>query len=380
MTRKPKSRIDGEGSIYQDGDSFVAQISIKGRLYRRRRRTKDEALAELDTLRSKRNRRLNLEATKPTFAQWYDTYLTANRKIKAGTRDNYRRIVDRLAIPTLGAYQLDTITAMVLQDWVNELDDQGLAPNTIKNVAARVRTALARALRDQLITYNPAIGLELPSGRKRMPIALDEEQARALLAAVQTHRSHLLYVLALTLGLRQGELLALKWSDLSWKHQTLTIARTLRRTGKNTIEDTTKTEAGHRVLDLSDDLVQALRSHWSTQQEEHAVAAKKNMPNWNADKRIFCTETGREIAARNLLRHFDAVQTAAKLPAMVFHDLRHTAGSLMLRRGADMLDVSKILGHSSPSVTANIYAHSYTDRRKKATADLAGALLEKRAK
>lgn len=132
-----------------------------------------------------------------------------------------------------------------------------------------------------------------------------------------------------------------------------------------------------RVLDLSDDLLTLLRTHWQNQEEEQIIALRKGMPSWNAGRRVFCNEAGREIAARNLLLHFEKVKQVAGLPdALVFHDLRHTAGSLMLARGHDILDVSKILGHANPGITLKIYAHSYTEKHRQATADLAAALLK----
>lgn len=376
--KNEKTRADGEGSIYQDGKTWVAQISIKGNIVRRRCKTKAAALIKLDEIREMRRQRLNLTGANPTYKEWFEIWLKGNRRLKEGVRKSYRTNAKRYTLPTIGRYRIDEITSALLQDWVNELEDRGLAPNTIRNVAARVRTALARALRDRKIGYNPAIGLELPPiRRRRLPVALDEEQARALLEAVAQHRLYTLYVLALSTGMRQGELLALKWSDVSWRAKTISIRRTLVRVGQHTTEDTTKTEAGERVLDLSDDLVALLRTHWTTQQDERSTAVKKGMDDWNNNQRVFVNEIGREIAARNLLRQFGKAQATAEIPPIVWHDLRHTAGSLMLRRGADMLTVSKILGHSSPAVTMKIYAHAYTDQRKKATADLAGALLRR---
>jgi integrase len=129
---------------------------------------------------------------------------------------------------------------------------------------------------------------------------------------VEKHRLYALYVLALTFGMRQGELLALKWSDISWKAGTITIRRTLRRTGKKTTEDTTKTEAGERVLDLDEDQARVLRAHWTNQEEERVIFERLEAEKpeaerrvWNKDRRVFCNEAGREIAARNLLRQFD---------------------------------------------------------------------------
>jgi hypothetical protein len=163
--KKPKGRTNGEGSIYQDGDTWVAQISIKGLLVRRRCKTKEAALAKLDELRDKRKRRLNLTEKNPLFADYFETWLITNRRIKAGVREDYRVTVNRWALPTIGRYRLHEITGELLQDWVNELDAQGLAPNTIRNAHARVRACLNRALRERKIDFNPALGLDLPSGR-----------------------------------------------------------------------------------------------------------------------------------------------------------------------------------------------------------------------
>lgn len=391
--KRPKGRANGEGSIYRDGATWIAQISIKGLLVRRRCKTEADALVKLDELREKRKKRLNLTDKAPTYAAWFEVWLTTNRRLKETTREDYREWAQRHTLPVIGRYLLPEITNELLQDFVNALDDKGLSTNSITNVLARVRTALARAVRAHLIPSNPAIGLDIPRGkRKRMPIALTEDETMALLDVLKDHRMYALYVLAVTLGLRQGELVGLRWSDVSWKNKTLSIRQTIRRKGTRIRRNTTKTESSERVLDLADetigdDLIVVLRHHWELQEQERLIhdKAQAALPEaqrtpWNPERLVFVNERGTLYAVNSLRNHLNRTKIRASLPdALVFHDLRHTAGSLMLARGADILDVSKILGHKSPDITLRVYAHSYKNKRRQTIASLSAALLRRGA-
>ena len=158
--------------------------------------------------------------------------------------------------------------------------------------------------------------------------------------------------------------LGLLWADLDWTKCTLRVSGQIQRFGGQTVRTTTKTKKSERALPLDDDLLDVLRSHWQNQLEE------KRLPDngWKEHGLIFASERGTPIGARNLVRHFKAALKRAGLPSIRFHDLRHTAGSLMLSEGAHLTDVAEVLGHSSPVITARIYAHSYDEGKRRAIA------------
>lgn len=270
---------------------------------------------------------------------------------------------------------MSQLTPADVQAWVNALSTK-VAPQTVRNAHARLHKALVVAVRQRYIARNVADDIELPSGRPPPIKPLDFDQACALLAAVEGHRLAALYRLAINLGMRQGEILGLTWDALDLDAGTIHVYRQLRRVqnGKETREfvlQTTKTKAGERLLQLDEDLVVMLREHCRVQQEEAALVGK---PWKNRLNLVFVTETGAPIHISDLTKHFKSALKRAGLPIIRFHDLRHTAATLMLANGVSLVTVSKILGHSSPAITATIYAHALDESKAGAIAGLSQRL------
>lgn len=186
------------------------------------------------------------------------------------------------------------------------------------------------------------------------------------------HRWEALSWLALNLGMRQGELLGLTWDALNLDAGTLRVFQQLQRVrqaagGKAFVLQTTKTKAGDRLLQLDLDLVALLREHQRVQAEE---APLRGVTWKNSFNLVFVTDTGAPIHFSDLVKQFKCALKKAGLPAIRFHDLRHTAATLMLADGVPLVTVSKILGHSSPAITAMIYAHALDDQKADAIASL----------
>jgi len=191
-----------------------------------------------------------------------------------------------------------------------------------------------------------------------------------LLDAVDGHRWAVLYRLAINLGLREGELLGLTWDAIDFKAKTIRVYQQLQRVNGAFLLQTTKTKAGERLLMLDDDLLALLRAHRKNQAEERLICG----PAWKDRLNlVLVSETGAPIHASCLLEHFKQALGRAGLPSIRFHDLRHTAATLMLADGVPLVTVSKILGHSSSAVTATIYAHALDSSKASAI----GALSQK---
>ena len=154
--------------------------------------------------------------------------------------------------------------------------------------------------------------------------------------------------------MRQGELLGLKWADLNWTTGHLQVRRQLQRVdGKGHQFCEPKTKAGRRTILLGRGSLQILRTHRQRQENEKAEAGK----NWQENGLIFPSSIGTPLDLRNLLRDFKGTLKLAGLPDMRFHDLRHTAASLMLLHNVPVLTVSRRLGHAKPSTTLDVYGH-----------------------
>jgi len=181
--------------------------------------------------------------------------------------------------------------------------------------------------------------------------------------SVKESRFKTLYQLALSTGMRQGELLGLKWSDLDWNHSTLQIKRQLQYiVVKYLVFSDLKTHFSLRAIKLGSNILDELRAHRQRQEAEIVRVGKK----WDDNDLIFPSSFGTPINPRNLVRDFKKFLKRASLPNIRFHDLRHTAATLMISHGVPVNVVSKILGHSKVSVTLNIYAHSNTDMQEQA--------------
>ncbi len=189
-------------------------------------------------------------------------------------------------------------------------------------------------------------------------IALDEEQVSRFLAAASGNRLHVLFHLAVVTGMRQGELLALKWSDISLDKGHINVRRQVQRqTGVGFVFSEPKTRAGRRKIGIGPYTIEMLR-HQKILQDGLRVQAKDA---WQEDDLVFTSNVGTPLDQRNVLREFGSVLKVAGLPKIRFHDLRHTAASLLLNNGQGAIAVSKLLGHSKPSVTVDIYAHVYNE-------------------
>ncbi len=196
---------------------------------------------------------------------------------------------------------------------------------------------------------------------------LSPEQTRALLEAVAGNRLEALYVLAVTTGMRQGELLALKWTDVDVARGSLRVCATLQRTkAEGFVFAPPKTARSRRQVALTQAAVAALRRHRTRQIEDRlAVAAA-----WEDRGLVFCDQLGGPLASTNVTAAFRKQLSRAGLPRLRFHDLRHTAATLMLGRGIHPKIASEMLGHATIAITLDLYSHVTPTMQQAAAAEL----------
>jgi integrase len=220
-----------------------------------------------------------------------------------------------------------------------------------------LRIALGRAVRQQVVVRNVAALVDMPpkSGWAMQP--LDVGQVRAFLASlagdpergVPPDPREALYTVAIATGARQGELLALRWSDVDMATGVVNIRRSLRRGALGP----TKSSAGVRDVRLGGSALAVLRRHRAAQAQQRLQAGRR----WQDEDFIFTTATGRPLDARNVTRWLQQALERASLPRQRFHDLRHAYATIALAQGVDLAVVSKSLGHAQVSTSANIYMH-----------------------
>lgn len=245
-------------------------------------------------------------------------------------------------------YKLDT---WKIQNFINSIER---SPRTIHGVYESLNMALRWAVKMKLINYNPAEEVELPHLGKTQIEYWNTEQVKKFLQSARSSRFWMLFELALATGMRQGELLGLRWNDIDFKKQKLSIRHTLHWLKGGTFElAPPKTQNSLRVIPLSPKLLSLLKKH-KVQQDQERLAAG---PAWNDHGFVFTNKLGNTLEHNNVYkRDFKPLVEKAGVPKIRFHGLRHTYATLCLERGMHVKVLSSRLGHSREGFTLQVYA------------------------
>ncbi len=346
-------RGNGEGSIHQlPSGKWRAQATINGQRAGVVAKTHKEAQEQLRKLLSDADKGLMPPAERLTLAVHIERWLAdvVAHSVRTSTRKNYGDLTRLYVLPTLGRVKLAQLQPGDVQRLYGALLARGLAPKTVRNVHAALRRALQQAVDWNLVPRNVATLVQPPRLSRKEVVVLDADQVRILLAVLGDDRWRGLLTVALATGMRQGELLGLKWADVDLTRHTLRVQRQLLRDG--TLNEP-KTAKGRRTIDLPQSCVAVLREHKRTQAEERLIAG----PEWSHNDLVFCTYQGRPLNHRNVVRAFKAILVRAGLPDISFHALRHTAATLLLVQGTHPKVVQERLGHSTIAMTLDIYSH-----------------------
>lgn len=365
----------GEGSVYQRPDGlWAAQVTVgyDGQGKRRRRtvygRTKAEVLRKLADLQHEALTGALTEPGRLTVAGFLASWLqdVARTRVRPSTLARYAGLVEKHVTPYIGGLQLRKVTPLVLQRLYSQLEKHGASPRTRELVHVVLHSALKHARRVNVLRENPADLVDKPRAPKRSMRALSREEVGALLGAAKDDRLEALYVCAVSLGLREGELLGLRWEDVDLRQGTLTVRRTQQELNGRLLVSEPKTAASRRTIPLPDGVKAALREH------RKRMLAEGLRSEW-----VFCDTQGGLLRRSNLIqRSFWPLLKRAGLPRIRFHDLRHTAATLLLEQGVPLKTVQALLGHSTIAVTADTYAHVTPAMERQAVAAMDTILAE----
>ncbi len=351
-------RGHGEGSIFKRSDGrWAATITLEGRrrktFYGKTRRDVQEQLTV-----ALRERQQGILATGPqqTLGQFLTRWLedTARPRVRPRTWDGYEQLVRLHIVPELGGLRLDKVTPQHLAWLYTHKLGEGLSPRRVQYLHAVLHASLKQALRWNLIARNPADAVTAPKPKRRDIHALTPGEARTLLDAAQGDPLEALYVLALTTGMRQGEILGLRWADVDLAAGRVQVRHTLQRRSGTWSLDEPKTERSRRSIALTTLAAEALRHHRTRQLQARLLVG----PEWQEHDLLFCDDFGQPLDGRSLLRRsFYPLLARAELPRIRFHDLRHSAATLLLTQGVHPKIVQDLLGHSTINLTMDTYSH-----------------------
>lgn len=349
-----KRRGSGEGSVVPHNGRWKAiwTVSIKPRKTRTKTFGKrSEATQWLAQKQLERDAESKSESVQSDMllSDWVTTWLSdVERQRATSTFEGYKHHAEKFIVPNLGSVPLRDLAPMAFRNLLSELESDYAEQRTLLEVYNVALRCMAAAEKMELISRNPVAQVSRPKYERKDIRPFTIEETRAILKQAESHRLHAMFVLAFSLGLRQGELFALEWSDIDWELRTIRIERqAVNNRGKISITKP-KTKAGRRTLDLADNLVQALR-------ERQALAMTEGHA---ANPVVFPAAQGGYIQRSSFAtRHWKKILKACEIPERGLHHARHTFATHALTQGCPLHVVSKILGHSSPTVTLEAYSH-----------------------
>jgi integrase len=301
--------------------------------------------------------------------QWLEESVKPSARPR--TLESYSFLVKKHLTPALGRFPLVKLSPIDVQRLINSKIATGkLSARTVRYMHAVLRSALNRAVEWHLIKRNVALRVRLPRAAKPKIRPLTCEEAKYLLEAVTGSRLEALYSVALSLGLREGEILGLRWEDVDLDGARLRVERALQELAEGLVSGVPKTEESRRTLILPSFAVTVLRTHRVHQIQERLIAGSR----WYESGLVFTTTVGTPIHPRNLRKHLRGALQDAGLPQVRFHDLRHTAGSLLAAQGVTPRVIMEILGHTQVTMTMNTYVHGNEAMQREAAARVGNAL------
>lgn len=356
-------RGNSEGTIAQRSDGrYAGAIAWRDDAGRTKRtwvygKTRKEVRDKLKVMRDRLGAGLaavDARARLDSYAAaWISSTLAASDR-KGTTKALYAGLTRSHIIgSSLGGMTLDKIRPGHVEAWVVELRDKGKAASTVRQVYTVLRAILETAVRDGLMARNPVAAVKRPKVTATEAAYLSPPQVRSLLSAAETSRYAPLFALLVNTGLRRGEALAVQWRDVDLEDGLLRVRGTLARVDGELVVTETKTEKSRRTVPLSPAAVEILRGVRQRQRREQLAAGSK----WVRTPFVFTTEVGEPSDPRNALRALKVAASAARLPGVGLHTLRHSAASVMLTNGVPLKVVSDVLGHASVAITGDVYGH-----------------------
>ncbi len=315
---------------------------------------------------------------KLTVADWLNQWLDeAQHSVSPKTLERYREIVDKHLVPNLGALPLGKLQPMHIQNYYTQAlasgrcdGKGGLAPQTVRHHDRVLNVALKRARSLRLIPGNPVDVVKRPMVERREVEVMDSDASAKLLRTAGDTRLHTPIFLALATGIRRGELLALRWSDIDTEKRTLTVNQSLEQTKAGLRFKAPKTKRSRRTIALSPSVVEVLQAHKVRQVEERVSLALGR----NQSGLVFTRHDGEPINPRNFSKEFTRIVKRAGIRPVTFHGLRHTHLTNLLLAGVHPKIASERAGHASIATTMDIYSHAVPGLQEDAAMRIDAAL------
>lgn len=363
-------RANNEGTIFyrEDRGTWVAQVSLNGKRLTKYAKTQRECRDWVKETMTKIDNGLTFSGTQVTLARFIQTWLDGKElSIRPHTVSAYRALVKQHILPIMGGMRLQDIQPAHLKQLYLSKKEEGRGARTVQVIHMVMHAVLRQAVKEGILGRNPADAVQRPKVETAERHILTEEQARQLIIATENTRYGTLIYMALMTGMREGELLGLKWSDVDWTKGQLYIQRQLQVMKVNgSVLVPPKTKAGVRHVKLGPGTLGRLARH----REEQELMKDGNQARWVENELIFPNTLGKPMSSKTMYLEYKCLLKEIGLPDITFHALRHTALSIMLDMGTPVNTVQKWAGHSKASVTTDTYGHSMAHAENEVAAKL----------
>ncbi len=361
--KRSKRRARGEGSVFQRKDGrWVVQIELGDG-----KRKQFYVKSEREGVKKLRQAQLELEqgtlATGPQrklkdyLEDWIEN--VHKDKLRISTYVKYKKLI-KYIVGDLGDVWLQKLAPEQVRRFYTKMGTgkdrggRGLSSKTVHEIHGVLHLALENAVRWNYVARNVCDLVTPPSIVSREATLLTLEQAQTLLSSVREHRLEVLLTMAVVTGMRRGELLALRWSNVDFERQTLLVLHTVDYIPKyGYVETEPKTKTGKRRISLPSFLIDMLKQHRVQQLEQRLKVGDA----WENRDLVFPDLHGGYFNSNYLLRMFKKLLQEAGVPHMHIHDLRHSAATILLGMGVNMKVIQELLGHSDIAITLGLYSH-----------------------
>ena len=299
----------------------------------------------------------------PIFMEFCEDFLKAKKsQVKPSSHEDYKQVVENHLKPFFKKKRLSAITPILVQDFLSHLEEKDISPATRRKIYRYLKVIVHHAQSLEMINKDPTMSIRSPRVERKEMACLTADEVSKLLEAADDQIMPLLAV-ACFAGLRQGEILGLKWGDVDFVHGNIRVVRTY---GQDFGFSEPKSSASRRAVPIPRFLVSILKRLYES----------KGYP--GPDKLVFPNSAGKPQNRRNLItRAFETALTDAEVRRIRFHDLRHTYASLCIAAGMDPKALQRAMGHASISMTMDTYAHLFPGSYERPLARLEGLFSSK---
>lgn len=349
--RKTKKGICYELTVEGERDPETGK---RQRSFKRVSGNEKEAKAELRKMITEYEQGLAIRKLPKTVGEWMDEWVENYLPhVEETTKVGYKTKIKCYIKPAIGDILVQSLRAYHVQKMVNDMIDRGLSAKNIKDTYNNINAAMKKAVVLRMVPYNPCEGVSLPKVKRYKAKVYDITNIHKLLEIAKGTDMYLPIFLCVTFGLRRGELLALRWSDIDLKTKTLSVRNNMVRGEKGFIMKAPKSEAGIRDIRFGDDALEVLRAA-KKQYFDDMCSYGVGFQNLNF---VIRQEDGSPMKPDSMTQKWERFIEHHKLPHIRLHDLRHSNATALIMAGVNPKVVQQRLGHSDVNITLNTYTH-----------------------